>query len=275
MRPIQDFTIGNVAAASGDVLARAYVPIGAITILAVGGQHVPALIRDPLFRKVPALAEWSWEITFFIEILVSALTTGAIVYGVVRVALGRPMYFRTSIARAAALIVPVVAVELILSSPAVLVHAIQQDFIASTVRVSEATSSTVFVLRILNGLARLAELIGWLLLWAAIPAVVFEGSGIGESLKRSLRLTRGYRFRIFGILLILSVAYGVLVSAVSSFLIGNADEQGIESLVFVWINYVLQASLFAAWAVACGVSYVQLRAVKEGWSTDDVAAVFD
>ena len=275
MRPIQDFTIGNVVAASGDVLARAYVPIGAITILAVGGQYVPALIRDPLFREAPALAEWSWEITFFIEILVSALTTGAIVYGVVRVMLGRPMYFRTSLARAAALMIPLIAVELILSSPTILAHAVQPWFVTALIQGSDSAASTLLTLRIFNGLVHLAELIGWSILWCAIRAVVFERCGLGGSLRRSLRLTQEFRFRIFAILVILSVAYSVLVSAASYFLVGIFDNQDVASHLLRWVNHILWACQFAAWTVACGVSYVQLRAVKEGWNTGDVAAVFD
>ena len=51
-------------------------------------------------------------------------------------------------------------------------------------------------------------LIIYTVLWLVVPVAVVERPGIVASLRRSSMLTKGYRWQIFGMVLILGVADG-------------------------------------------------------------------
>lgn len=106
--------------------------------------------------------------------------------------------------------------------------------------------------------------------FAAVPASVVEGTGPSESLSRSKKLTDGFRWHIFGLL---------LVSGVIGMIIG-----GLAGLLFRGVTGPLQTLLIAVipngiagslGAVFYGVGYYQLRVAKEGIDIEQLAAVFD
>ena len=83
----------------------------------------------------------------------------------------------------------------------------------------------------------------------AIPVAVVERSGVIATLRRNSALTHGYRWRLFGIIVVLAVAAGG-----AGLLIG---------FVFGGIG-----------AVSVGVTYFALRVVKEGVDIEEIAKVF-
>ncbi len=106
--------------------------------------------------------------------------------------------------------------------------------------------------------------------YVAIPAAVVEGTGVSGSLSRSRKLAEGYRWHIFGIL---------LVGGLLGMLIGGA-----AAVVFRGISGPLQTTLVSVvpnaivgslTAVFSGVGYYQLRVAKEGIDIEQLAAVFD
>jgi hypothetical protein len=107
----------------------------------------------------------------------------------------------------------------------------------------------------------------YILFWVVIPVAVVERPGPIESLKRSMELTKGNRWRILGIILLLIViSIGVnIVSAILMFL--------------PFIGWILQALLSAFVAVfsavLVAVGYYKLRVAKEGIGIGDIARVFD
>jgi len=117
--------------------------------------------------------------------------------------------------------------------------------------------------------------------WVAIPASVVERPGVIASLKRSASLTKGHRWRIFGIyfviLITMMVASGMAQTplAVSTATSGIATEM---SAIFIATNILallVNAFFVALGAVASAVAYHDLRAVKEGFDIDQYASVFD
>lgn len=121
-----------------------------------------------------------------------------------------------------------------------------------------------FVLLIIPGV------ILWVMWSVAAPVCVVEGEGPLASLSRSARLTKGNRWRIFGVVLVidivsqlgqgvvqlgLSEAAGVLVGAIGTFL------------------WMALAQTFSSIAVA--VIYHDLRVAQEGIDVERIAAVFD
>jgi hypothetical protein len=136
--------------------------------------------------------------------------------------------------------------------------------------------------RVLIGalLASIAIMIGMMLLvvpglilalmwWVFVPVVVIEGTGMGEGFGRSRDLTRGHRWGILGLLLIVAVAQWLIgfVFGLLGAVLGTVVTEVLNLAVML---------LFAAFSsVMIAVGYYYLRAEKEGIVIDDLARVFD
>ncbi|HYM03598.1 MAG TPA: hypothetical protein VET85_11680 [Stellaceae bacterium] len=104
----------------------------------------------------------------------------------------------------------------------------------------------------------------------AIPACVVEQSGPFECLGRSAYLTKGYRWKIFGVYVLAFVAVaiaGAIAVAVVSQLGGIVADRVAQ--------FVSNAFIEAFGSVIAVVLYHDLRVVKEGIDTERIAAVFD
>jgi hypothetical protein len=102
--------------------------------------------------------------------------------------------------------------------------------------------------------------------WVAVPAAVIERSG--SFLKRSWILTRGHRFRVFAILLIVyAINWGT--SALCRIL--TEDLPAPVRMAVWWTKDLLVLALSAVLAV---VGYLALRLEKDGADPPEVAEVF-
>ncbi len=109
------------------------------------------------------------------------------------------------------------------------------------------------------------------MLWVVIPAAVIERPGVIDSLSRSAELTKGYRWQIFGIIVILTVVTLVAAFAIAFAII--VSDAGPTILVLG--NLIITAFFTALGAVISAVGYHDLRVVKEGVGIEEIAAVFD
>jgi hypothetical protein len=106
------------------------------------------------------------------------------------------------------------------------------------------------------------------LYWLFVPAIVVERAGVLECFGRSIALTKGHRWGIFGILVLITIANWV-ISFASQALTQVAPAAGgvidiASGLFFLALGPVLAA-----------VGYYFLRAEKEGVAIDDVVRVFE
>ncbi|MDH6234541.1 uncharacterized membrane protein (DUF485 family) [Mesorhizobium soli] len=123
-----------------------------------------------------------------------------------------------------------------------------------------------FMLLIIPGIYLLAR-------WsAAVPALVHERRGVLASMKRSAELTKGSRWRIFGLWIIMIIALvalqlvlGLLALAVTSFL---------GTVLATAVVAILSAVTSVVVSIAIAVSYVELRYVKEGTDVKELAEIF-
>lgn len=107
-------------------------------------------------------------------------------------------------------------------------------------------------------------------LQAAVPACVVEGLGITESLARSWHLTKGIKFRIFWLIVLITLINIAIVAVLSVALIAAG---GIEyATLFEAIVGALTAPLAAVLAT---VVYHDARRSKEGIDTDELAKIFE
>jgi hypothetical protein len=98
---------------------------------------------------------------------------------------------------------------------------------------------------------------------------VVEHPGIVESLRRSWALTKGFRWRILGLLLLVGVLGGIvggIVGGVTAF---------VPSVARILISSMVNIVVASLAAVVHGVGYHDLRVAAEGLDTEELSAVFD
>jgi uncharacterized membrane protein len=123
-----------------------------------------------------------------------------------------------------------------------------------------------FILLIVPGI------IFYVIFSVAVPVLVEERPGVIGSLERSVALTRGSRWQVFGVLAIFVLFY-MAVSMVLGVLGGVAGSQSMVAQLFVSTVTGVAVSLVLAALLAS--LYVELRTVKEGATTDSLAAIFE
>jgi hypothetical protein len=109
------------------------------------------------------------------------------------------------------------------------------------------------------------------MLFVTMPVCVVERWGPIRSMDRSAQLTKGHRWRIFG-LLVLTALPLIIGSAAIDFIARAAGTGGIPAAAW----HVLLDSIWGAGNVALVVAtYHDLRVAKEGVESVQIAAVFD
>jgi hypothetical protein len=107
-------------------------------------------------------------------------------------------------------------------------------------------------------------------MWAVVvPVCVVEGSGVTDSMSRSAALTKGHRWQIFGIGLLLLIV-NVIVGEILSFALTpvSAILAGLVNLVWTVV--------FSSYGHCVVIMiYHDLRVAKEGIDTAQIASVFD
>lgn len=102
----------------------------------------------------------------------------------------------------------------------------------------------------------------------AVPVAAMERAGVAQALARSIRLTRGSYFRVFGLLLLLAAASIALIA-----LLAFASDVLWDLSMLFSIAVALAVGTFAA--ILAAVAYVELRQVTEGSGAEEIAKLFD
>ncbi|RWN56785.1 hypothetical protein [Mesorhizobium sp.] len=122
------------------------------------------------------------------------------------------------------------------------------------------------------GLASLALLVPGIILWlgwsVAIPVLIQERLGVLGSMSRSRVLTKGSRWALFGLFLILMIITMVIQSVMAAIVLL------LDGIVADVAATMLSTVVSMVLSVATAVSYVELRQVKEGTSVDELAEIF-
>jgi len=167
---------------------------------------------------------------------------------------------------------------------AVIVHAAFQDMQRRPVRLAESLNVALRRLLPILGFAFVAYLLIWLgfslliipglilyTMWfVALPACVVERLGPWSSLRRSRELTKGHRWKLFGLALLLLI--GGFGSSLLQFVLAAVDADPIVELIGrliwqgLWVSFV---------TTVVAVAYHDLRVAKEGVDIDQIAGVFD
>jgi hypothetical protein len=248
--PALQFTIGNVLETSFAVLWRNIVPFGVLALglgvlnllatLAGGGYLAWTVVSAEASHQILPMI-LTGVVIFLVTVVAGNLLTAAVSYGVFQDLRGQRAGFGDCLARGLASILPVMIASLLFS----------------------ILAGIGLILLVVPGVLVL------LTFWLYIPVIVVEKRGIMESLRRSASLTRGRRWRMLGLWLVVGIG-SQLASTVLAKISTAAIGEWSTVVVYVWYS-----ATTAFMAVMTAVSYYYRRADKEGIAIDDIAAVFD
>jgi uncharacterized membrane protein len=190
-----------------------------------------------------------------IAIVISAITQGALVRATVAHSEGRESSFAESVTAGLLVIVPLFLTSL----------------------VAAVGIGLAMILLIVPGIMLYC-------VWAvAAPVVVEERLWPFAALERSRELTRGARWKVFGLLLILLVGYWLLsavVGVISLQMLGGVrgfaamGATGSLPVGYLVVTGIVQTAVACVWGVAVSSLYVELRDWKDGPRAEQLAEVF-
>lgn len=234
------FRLGRVLGDSFRVLGANLLPFVALTLLLIAPVYVTlAVLGDS--NAIMAPDSGRDFLALIVETLLSFVAQAALVYGTLRQLQGRRARFADIVATGLRKVLPVALVSLAVGLLALL----------------------GFALLVIPGLFVMT------IYAVAVPAAVAESLGVRASLNRSDALTKGYRWPVFGALLVTMVLQVGLETLVELALDLGAP------LVWSAVYWLMSGVTTAFYAVLATVMYHELRRVKEGAAIDEIAAVFD
>ena len=115
-------------------------------------------------------------------------------------------------------------------------------------------------------------------MWSvAAPAMVTERLGVMASLGRSRALTKGSRWRIFGLLTV-GLIILLVPLLVTPLLTGALTDPAVAANAGFGISTIIQGLLGAVASMilitVLAAIYIELRTIKEGASTESLASIF-
>jgi hypothetical protein len=234
----REFRVGAAMSKAMTVLSRNVLTFGIVTLIASLPNVLFFNRQNPLVGN-PALVGWIFASAALFVVL-NGLTQAVVLYGAFEDMRGRPVDILASLGRAWRRFVPVIG--------------------------------TSFMVILLAGLASILLIIPGVMLFTmwfvAIPACVVEQIGPWKSLDRSEALTKGNRWKLFGIMLLLGI-----VSVVGDALMG-ALTVAAGMTIGILGSLIWSALVDAFSATLVVVIYHDLRVAKEGVDTDQISAVF-
>lgn len=255
------FSVGKVLATSAAILGRNIVPFGVLALILTVPTVLIQLFLNPAFNigdvsQVETIGSTYFTYTgplYLVSVITNGLVTAAMVYGSFQDLRGHKASLGACISRG------------FTALPLVVIAAIGYSIL-----IALGT-----LLLIIPGI--MIAIIYWLY----TPAIVVEKKGIGAAFTRSGDLTRGKRWHIFGLLLVIiviSTIIELIVGSVVGGVLGASQDLGNVS-TFVTVvtiaSYIASALCGAYMSVANAVTYYYLRADKEGIDIEDIAKLFD
>lgn len=246
------FGVGKVLATSFDIYGRNFIVFSILAVVVQIPSLILQLTMNPLFgtgTTTPLPGESGGfflylATVFLVGAILNGLVTATLIYGSFQYLRGQKAGLGESLSRAATVMVPII------------IGAIWYSLIMSL----------GMVLLLIPGLMIMV------IYWLYAPAIVVEKIGVGAAFTRSADLTRGKRWPIFGLVLILGITLYVVGLVVGLAISGLAIT---SPAVAVIAGYIINSLVGAFISVATAVTYYYLRADKEGVDIDDIAKLFD
>lgn len=241
----ENFGVGAVLGTGFRVYARNIIPFTLITALV----YLPMIIWTYVtfsddHLSLAQIQHWQYAEPL-VKLVLGSFVSATLTYGVVKELQGERATIGACIATGFKRMLPALGVG-----------------IATGLAVVVGT-----ILLIIPGLMALC------ILYVATPASVIEKPGVFGALRRSGELTKGYRWQIFGLVLLLFILGWGAVKILESAFTPMATMHQVRTFALGAIG--LDVLLTALGSVIAAVAYTMLRGEKEGTSANDLASVFE
>jgi hypothetical protein len=245
-----EFRVGNVFSRAWSVFSGNFLTFMVVT----GIASLPPLLFPKPVPGAPYGNIGMTIFTLFLMIVLGTLSQAIVLYGAFQDMRGRPVSladcFRVGLHR----FLPIVGLAIIMG-------------------LGVMFASFLFIV---------PGFIIYMMWFVATPVCVVEQLGPIRSLGRSRELTKGHRWKLFGLCLLILVPaliIGTIIVAVMAILAGTGSLLGLPgalaSPLGQLVNLIWSAAWGAFYAVLIVVTYHDLRVAKEGIDTDQIAAVFE
>lgn len=245
LRPL---SVGEILDVSFTLYRRHFVPLATVALICSGLPVLLSLFIEAaggMLRNLPLTLAY-----YIIFAVLSAIATAATVFIVSESYLGRPLGAWDALARATPLLWGLIVCSILLA----------------------LVVGLGFLLFFIPGVILICGLL------LAFPALVLEpGATPVAALSRSWTLTRGFRWRMFALLVTLAILLYIPIVAIGAlaalFLPSGAASTGITaSLVALAVAGVVQMFLYPLFYCVLTVAYYDLRVRKEGFDLEVLAS---
>lgn len=108
----------------------------------------------------------------------------------------------------------------------------------------------------------------------AVPAAAVEGINALAAVKRSYTLTQGSRGTIFGVLFLIGIIENVFGKVIEKVLLTGVPNMD-DVKIYLWVIVGVSVAFMSLRGVAEAVAYHDIRTVREGVDSGDLASVFE
>jgi hypothetical protein len=234
-----EFRVGQVLNRSFTLLSRNFLLFFVVTAVAALPN---VLITQSTGRDISGASAGWLGLGTILTVVLQMLSQAIVLYGAFQDMRGRPIDLGEALRVALGRLLPIIGVAI-------------------------CVSIGVFIGTLLLVIPGLILMTMW---YVATPVCVVEQKGPLASMGRSSELTKGHRWKIFGMILLVIIG-GIIVSAILIGVLALAGSTVLEILGNLLWNGVWGA-FYAIFAV---VTYHDLRVAKEGVDVHQIAAVFD
>jgi hypothetical protein len=234
-----DFNLGNVLNRAFRVCTANFVLFFAVTLV-IGLPNLIFYLQTPVDE--PSLySGFSFLIATLVGVFLNTIGEAVILYGAFQSLRGQPVVLGDTLRRGLARFFPIIGFAILYTLGL---------FVG-------------FIFLVVPGI------ILFIIWTVALPACVVEGLGPIQCMQRSTQLTKGYRWKIFGIMLLLMIISWIVGGIIGAVLIPAG------SVVKAIGNLIWTAAWSAYWNCVLVMIYHDLRVAKEGIDTEQIASIFD
>jgi hypothetical protein len=266
-----DLRVGSVISRSGAVLSRHFLPFFIVAAIA----DSPTLLIASMQTTQPiapseALSRALWaSLGVVLRVVLSQFCDAIILHAAFQDMRRRPVRLVESFNVGLSRFVPLVVIAFV------------QSFLIALVMILVTIPFTLYTILPLDGIAvvqmglpilvvTIPGLILYTMWFVGLPACLVERLGPWTSLRRSRKLTKGYRWKVIALALLLPVVDAGRSKVIAPVLTDLAGPIAGLTGKLIWTGVTV-----AFTGIVFAVTYYDLRVIKEGVDIEQITAVFD
>jgi hypothetical protein len=258
----REFRVGRVLGQTSTVLSRNFLLFFVITTV----TGLPRLLWTGNPTAAAGFgAAGRLLLGLFLYLVLSMFAQAVVVHGSFQYMRGRPLSVVEALQTALGRILSIIGIGVTMAIALIAVMAVPTAIVGFYARLF--TNKAAFI----GGLIGFGLMVMLITMWfVAMPSCVVERRRPFSSLGRSIDLTRGHRWKILGMIVLLFLVAAVIGG------VGAALLRLSGSTVLVTLGTLAWTGVWGAFhAVLVVVTYHDLRVAKEGVDTNQIASVFD